>query len=384
MNNNLCYEILLTYSCNARCLFCSQGDFDKSKNAPFTQIVKEIYKAKKMGYTKLGLSGGEPTIREDLPEIIKVASKIGFKSIRIQTNGIRLADFNYAKKLKESGLTFCKFSFVSENPKIHNMLVSRLGAWEDAVKGLENINRLKIRLGNNILINKFNYNKLKRLVNFLLNKGVSNFVVIYPIYIGNMFLNKKIGVPLNRCSRYFIDIVEYLEKKGLGDEILFLNVPPCFLKKYWQSAIGLNPFNTLVTSPDGKTINLDESSNLNKKKSKVCKNCILNSKCSGINANYASIFGFKGIIPINQEKDTKKDFSSKYLTDNEKCLIEILKIKNNIPTETVIKMASKIPLCKDCSDGNNVINAAARLVTKKIIEMEFKNGKYFFKLKTDI
>ncbi len=383
MKTNQCYEILLNYTCNARCLFCSQGDFDKSKNASFDSIIKEIYKAKKNGYQKLGLSGGEPTVRNDLIEIIKAAAKIGFNFIRIQTNGIKLSNFDYAKKLKEAGLRFCKFSFVSDDPKIYDKLVSINGAYERSIKAIENMIRLKVRTGNNILINKYNYNKLDRLINFLLNKGISNFVIIYPIYTGNMYLNKSLGVSLERCSPHFIKAVKLLEDKGLGEEILFLNVPPCFLGEYYQKAIGLDPFNTVVASPDGDVINLDESSDSNKIKGKVCNKCIMNKRCRGVDKNYIDIFGWKGFKSIKKGITNYKPVKKEYLTDNEKCLIEILKIENNIPIEKIIKLSKKIPLCYDCQDGNNIINAANKLANKNVISMEFKKGKYYFSLLKD-
>lgn len=381
--NKQCYEILLTYGCNAKCLFCSQGDFDKKIKASFEEIVKQIYRAKKEGYVKLGLSGGEPTIREDLIEIVKVAKKIGFNFIRIQTNGIRLKNYELCKNLVNAGLTFCKFSFTSHHPDIHNKLVNIPSAWQDAMQGLENMKRLKVRLGNNILITRYNYKELKDIIRFFLERGVSNFVVIYPIYTGNMYINKNLGVPLPSCKRYFIEAIEFMEKHDLTNEILFLNVPPCLLGKYYQSSIGLSPFNTLVTSPDGITTNLDEKANEIKLKGKICRDCYLFNKCHGIDAKYIEIFGWSGFKALKDisTKNTSYKLKEEYLTDNERCLIEILKNKNNIDTQTVLALAKKIPLCHDCVDGNNVINTAAKLVAKKIIEMEFKRGKYYFKLK---
>ncbi len=381
-NKNQCYEILLNYSCNASCLFCSQGDYDRTIKAPFSEIIKQIYKAKKDGYVKLGLSGGEPTLRNDLVKIIKTATKIGFKFIRIQTNGILLENYEFAKKLVEAGLSFCKFSFTSHIPKLHNMLVKRELAWEKAMKGLENMKQLKVRIGNNILVNKYNIPTIEKTVEFFLDKGVSNFVIIYPIYTGNMYTNKKnLGVSLGECKKHFLNLIKIMEKHNLSDEILFLNVPPCFLDEYYQQAIGLSPFNTLVTSAEGKKINLDEKSDEEKIKGEVCKKCMLYKRCKGVDKKYIEIFGWKDFVPLKtKDKKEEKYIENNYLTDNEKCLIEILKKKNNIDTQTVLKIAKKIPLCQDCTDGNNVINAAAKLVTKKIIKMEFKKGRYYFSL----
>src|SRR3989338_711353 len=87
-----CYELILNYNCNARCRFCSQGDFDKSLNAPFDAIARNIYSAYKNGYRRLVLTRGEPLIRPDILKVIALGRSVGFRFIRVQTNGIKLAD----------------------------------------------------------------------------------------------------------------------------------------------------------------------------------------------------------------------------------------------------------------------------------------------------
>ncbi len=377
---NDCYEILLNYVCNLNCSFCSQGNYNKKIIMTKEMIFKEIYKAKKEGYKKLGISGGEPTVRKDLIEIIKFAKKVGFNFIRIQTNGILLSDYEYAKKLKEAGLTFCKFSITSNNPEIHDKLVSMKGAWKRVIKAVENMKRLKLRMGNNILITKYNYNTLPEIIEFLMKKGITNFVVIYPIYEGNMHLNyKKLGITLGDCKPYFLKAIEKMEKLNMTNEILFLNVPPCFLKGYEDNVIGLAAFNTVVKSPTGELSNLDDNSNSNKVYGEICKKCIWKGRCKGVDKYYIEIFGWKDFIPIIKKEDRKKT-NEKILTDDERCLIEILKKKNNATVENIIKISKKIPLCQNCQDANNIINAASRLAVKNIIKIEFKKGKYYFKL----
>jgi len=383
-DNKSCYEILLNYNCNASCIFCSQGSFDKSLNSTFVHIVREIYKARKNGYKRLGLSGGEPTIRKDLIKIIKFAKKAGFDFIRIQTNGIKLADFSFCKELVKAGLTFCKFSFTSDNPDIHDKLVGINGAWNKAITGLENLRSLKIRLGNNILINKLNYKNLNRIIKFFMDKGITNFVIIYPLYIGAMAKNKKLGgISLKDSAPYFIEAIEMMKRYGMDDEILFLNVPPCILKGYEQNVIGLGLFNTKVSDPTGMVIDLDDNSDSNKVYGEICKKCNLKGKCKGVDKNYIENWGWEGFEPItkNFSKKSISAITHNYLTDNEKCFLEILSIKNEISTSEVLKLAKKIPICQDCVDGNAVINAGNKLIKIGLIEKKNINGIYYWKLK---
>jgi len=64
------------------------------------------------------LSGGEPTIRDELPTIIVTGKEIGFYHIQVNTNGIRIAqDKEYLERLKESGadLIYLQFDGVSDD-----------------------------------------------------------------------------------------------------------------------------------------------------------------------------------------------------------------------------------------------------------------------------
>jgi len=378
--NTNCYEILLNYNCNAKCLYCSQGSFDKSLNASFDMVAREIYLAKRKNFARLGFSGGEPTVSPYLVKAVKLAKNIGFNFIRIQTNGIRLSDYNFCQELAEAGLTFCKFSFMSDKPEIHDKLVGVPGAFRNAMEGVKNLKKLKIRLGNNIVVNKYNYKNLKKIIEFLLDKGISNFVVIYPIYTGSMSKNyKDLGISLLEVSEYFLKAIEFMASHDMSNEILFLNVPPCFLPGYENNAIGMEHFNTVVSDPKGNVSDLDKTANSNKIKGDVCKNCIFNERCSGLDKAYVDIFGWTGIENVKR-KYSGEGKKKEYFTDNERCMIEILKSDKILSTQEILEKAKNIPLCQDCIDGNAVLNAANKLIKRGIISKSFKKGKYYWKL----
>lgn len=382
-NSWRCYELILNYNCNARCRFCSQGDFDKSLNAPFGEIARNIYKAYKGGYRRLGLTGGEPLIRPDILKVIALGRSVGFRFIRVQTNGIRLADPAFCRALVKAGLTFCKFSFVSDRPVEHDRLVGVPGAMNKALKGLASLRRLKIRLGNNILVNRLNYSRLPEIIRFYLEKGIANFVIIYPVYGGAMAGNaEELGVSLPECAPYFAEAARTMEESGLPGEILFLNVPPCFLKGRESLAIGLDLFNTVVTDPGGGRTDLDANAAAAKIKGPPCRRCALREKCLGIDEHYIAAFGWKGFAPVSGGKPGRgaRPSGRVYLSDNEKCLVEILRTKPGASTKEVLALSRDIVLCRDCSDGNAVMAAAASLGGKGLVKSVFKGGVYRWSL----
>ncbi len=378
-----CYELILNYNCNARCRFCSQGDFDKSLNAPFQEIARNIYSAYKDGYRRIGFTGGEPLVRPDILKVLSLARKVGFPFIRVQTNGIKLADPAFCRALAKAGLTFCKFSFTSDRASDHDALVGVPGALEKALAGLENLRRLKIRVGTNILVNRRNYRRLQEIIKFYLDRGITNFVVIYPVYIGAMGANAaRLGVPLPDCAPYFEAAAREMESAGLPGEILFLNVPPCFLRGRESLAIGLDLFNTVVTDPAGGRTDLDANAEAGKVKGPPCRGCSLKARCRGVDRRYAEKFGWAGFIPAGKAARPGRaaPAARQYLSDNEKCLVEILRLRPSASTAEVLKLSKKIVLCRDCSDGNAVMTAAASLKGKGLVESSFARGVYRWSL----
>lgn len=378
-----CYELILNYNCNARCLFCSQGDFDKSRNAPFDDIARNIYAARKSGYRRLGLTGGEPLVRPDIMKVIALGKSVGFDFIRVQTNGIKLADAAFCEALAGAGLTFCKFSFTTDIQKDHDALVGAPGAFKKALAGLENLRRLKLRVGNNILVNRRNYKRLPEIIKFYLERGITSFVVIYPVYIGAMAGNAaRLGVALPECAPYFFDAIKTMEAAGLPGEILFLNTPPCFIKGRESLAIGLDSFNTVVTDPDGRRTDLDANAEAAKVKGPPCRTCALSGKCRGADRHYVKVFGWTGFAPVREpgRREEMPAAGRIFLSDNEKCLVEILRLKKEVSTREALKLSRKIVLCRDCSDGNAVMNSAARLAQKGLVKSRFAGGVYYWTL----
>ena len=75
------------------------------------------------GPCHIQLSGGEPTVRDDLSEIIALGRRLGFDFIQLNTNGLRLArEADYARSLRESGLASVFLQFDGTSPESHRAL----------------------------------------------------------------------------------------------------------------------------------------------------------------------------------------------------------------------------------------------------------------------
>jgi 7,8-dihydro-6-hydroxymethylpterin dimethyltransferase len=98
----------VTQRCDLHCPFCFASAGVDAIPEPDLNTITEWYRRllEAGGPYNIQLSGGEPTMRADLPDIVALGKSLGFSFIQLNTNGLRLArDPAYVKALKEAGLS---------------------------------------------------------------------------------------------------------------------------------------------------------------------------------------------------------------------------------------------------------------------------------------
>jgi MoaA/NifB/PqqE/SkfB family radical SAM enzyme len=389
-----CFDILLNYDCSAKCLFCSQ-DFEWRKtpnDLPFEKAVENIFVAYKNGYRRMGFTGGEPTIRRDLPKLIAIARKVGYGYIRIQTNGVRLADEAYVRTLADAGLTFVKFSIHGDTPELHDKLVKIPGAFDKCLRAIENLKKAKVGIGVNIVLNKWNYERLEKFFElFLLKLELSNFVIIAPLYEGNMTLHAgEIGVRLSDVAPHVRQAYEVFTRVNFPKPPLLLHFTPCVLPGYEQQMLGWSAFNTMVVSPKGERRDLDQTATAHTVKTEACRTCVYDERCIGFDKSYASVFGTEEIRPLSAVPERYDALSKReahegrsVLSDNESCVVEVLTRESPVTTKRFLQLAESIALCRDCKDENAVITAAETLIKMGKVARAFEKGRYVWRRRDD-
>ncbi len=128
----------ITGRCNLNCPICYRDNKIYCREPSLEEIKKF---ASAFSDKLILLSGGEPTVREDLPEIIKIFSDK--TKVILSTNGIMLADFDYLKLLKKNGLEFVLFAFNGFDDDVYK-LINGKQLLSIKNKALENLKKLKI------------------------------------------------------------------------------------------------------------------------------------------------------------------------------------------------------------------------------------------------
>ncbi len=112
----------VTQRCNLRCPVCFADAGQATTPDPDLAAIGSWYKAlmDQAGPVNIQLSGGEPTVREDLPDIIALGHRTGFPFVQINTNGLRLGkEPGYAATLKDAGLDCAFLQFDGTRDEIY-------------------------------------------------------------------------------------------------------------------------------------------------------------------------------------------------------------------------------------------------------------------------
>jgi MoaA/NifB/PqqE/SkfB family radical SAM enzyme len=179
------FDLNVGKRCNLRCMFCY---YLEEINSGYTQDrstkqIKDILKlGRRWGKTRVDLTGGEPTIRRDLPDIIAYARKIGYETVCIITNGIVTASIEKLKEYNDAGLNDILVSLHAHDAATHDRLVNVKGAQSKVLKTIENAKSLNIEPRINHVVTNINYEKVSILAGVVavFQPAALNFIVLNP------------------------------------------------------------------------------------------------------------------------------------------------------------------------------------------------------------
>lgn len=130
-------DLAITYRCNNDCAHCYNARPRQFPELSTTEWKRAIDRLWQIGIPHIVFTGGEPTLRSDLPELISHAQQNG-QVTGLNTNGRRLSDQNFLNRLVEAGLDHIQITFESHNPDIHDAMVGSNGAWQQTLAGIRN------------------------------------------------------------------------------------------------------------------------------------------------------------------------------------------------------------------------------------------------------
>jgi radical SAM protein with 4Fe4S-binding SPASM domain len=176
-------DLAITYRCNNDCSHCYNArprSYPEISTKEWYQILDILWS---IGIPHVVFTGGEPTLREDLADLIAHAEQNG-QITGINTNGRRLSDRKYIDKLVNAGLDHVQITIESHDPTIHDQMVNHQGSWKQTVAGIQNALETPLYVMTNTTMLSTNANGLEQTLEFLASLGIPTVGLNALIYSG--------------------------------------------------------------------------------------------------------------------------------------------------------------------------------------------------------
>jgi PqqA peptide cyclase len=221
----------LTHRCPLQCSYCSNPlELERvNKELTTAEWVSVMEQACAMGILQVHLSGGEPTARKDLEEIVAAASKAG-----LYTNLITAAVLLNRQRLEglaARGLDHVQISF--QDTDAEN--AERIGAYPDAQKKKLEVaawtKELGLPLTVNAPIHRQNIHNVPRYIELALELGAQRLEVAHVQYYGWAYLNRAALIPTYDQTLQSIEFVERERERLKGVLTIDMVVPDYYAKR---------------------------------------------------------------------------------------------------------------------------------------------------------
>ena len=205
------------WHCNQKCVHCyAAGQTLSDEEELSTEQWKAILdRCRAVGIPQITFTGGEPTMREDLPELVDYAR---WFITRINTNGIRLTE-EYCRSLRQAEVDSIQVTYYSSGAEIHNTLVGA-AQHENTTRGIINALDAGLALSINTPLCRLNRDYVKTL-EFLHSLGIIYVTCSGLITTGNATSpeSRSLQLTSEELEEILRDAVKYCNENGM--EIAF-------------------------------------------------------------------------------------------------------------------------------------------------------------------
>lgn len=185
----------VTYRCPLHCAFCyNPTDYDKHTQNELTteEWIQTLRDARKLGAIQLGISGGEPLLRDDIEDIVIEAKKLGYYSNLI-TSGVGLTE-KRIQAFKEGGLDHIQLSMHDITEEINNF-ITNTKTFELKKKVAAMIKNHGYPMVLNVVIHRYNIGHMKEILEMAEALGADYIELANTQYYGWSLVNRSQLMP---------------------------------------------------------------------------------------------------------------------------------------------------------------------------------------------
>jgi len=210
-----------------------------------------IDEADELGVLQTHFSGGEPTLRQDLPELIRHAAKIG-QYTNLITAGV-LLDRTKLETLADAGLDHLQLSIQDSQNGNANRIGGYKNGHEKKMAIADLVTEIGLPLTINAVVHRQNLDHLDEIIDLAVEKKAKRLEVAHVQYYGWALMNRAALMPTREQADRAIDIVDAAKERLKG--ILVIDyVVPDYYARYPKACMGGWGKQNLNITPSGKVL----------------------------------------------------------------------------------------------------------------------------------
>lgn len=178
----------LTNRCNMTCPVCfananAAGYLYEPSYDEVVKMLEALINQKPVAADRVQFSGGEPTVRPDFLDIVRKAKEMGFYYIQVNTNGIKMADLEFAQAAREAGVQNLYLQFDGLRDEVYQKTRGKKSLLEYKLKTIENARKVKMDvILVPTLVKGFNNDQVGDIVKFAVeNHDVISGIAFQPV-----------------------------------------------------------------------------------------------------------------------------------------------------------------------------------------------------------
>jgi pyruvate-formate lyase-activating enzyme len=290
-------DIALLERCNFACGFCYREPWVPELEVE--AIHRRLAEVAARGNVGIAFSGGEPTLRAELPALVAHARELGITDIQLHTNGWRTAEPGYAAALAKAGLGSAMVSLHSHHAEGFAAITrTRSGAFERTLAGIDALRQAGVYTLLSHVVNALNYTELSAYFRFVaarFPKAEVFLFFVYPSVKGRQ--HPELYPRLSDVEPHWVRGLQEARRLGVAVTVDSLaGLPLCFMRGF-EGASRYAYAHAQEAATDGR-VDDHRVKAPEMRQGRACGQCRHSQTCPGFWSEYLDAHGDHELVPV--------------------------------------------------------------------------------------
>lgn len=299
-------DLKVGYHCNDRCLHCTvevhKEEARRHRKRPLStqECIETLTKGVARGVTEVVITGGEPTLRNDLPELLAFCAERGLL-VHFQSNGRRFSRLSFARSIQRFENVIYIIALHGADAATHQRITQVPNSFLETVTGIQNLRTIGRSVVGKIVISRLNQHCLGAVVNLFSQLRVDHVSLAFPNISGGVARRFEQLMPrYEDLACTLEDVIAAATELGVSVE--FESVPYCIIPEHPELISDVQyvrPITRSLVHLDEKPVDWNVARQNMKKKPSACGRCLFDKLCEGVWRQYLDIFGPGEFRPVD-------------------------------------------------------------------------------------